>query len=361
MTARRRGWRWTLAGVSILLIGGLSTGVYWIRTSRPRPVERVRVNGIAAPVEVLRDKHWVPHIFAQNPEDGAFALGYVHAQDRLWQMESMRRFGAGRLAEIVGDAGLASDRFMRTLGIYRLAEAQVDLLSEDARRTLDAYVAGVNAWIEHRDGALPPEFIALGVEPEPWRPADSLVWIRIMALRLGGNRRTEMLRARLRSRLTDEQIAELWPPYSGDQPVTLERSDGASLDLPSERLAIPEPPALQMPRGASNAWVVDGSQTTTGKPFLANDPHLGFTPYRLGDDQYRQRLRGSVRRTDRPVRPGALSRARRTASVRNPRGSDQGQGERRRRPERTGKPPRTGDIGPRRQAGRGRRRRDGEP
>jgi penicillin amidase len=80
----------------------------------------------------------------------------------------------------------------------------------------------------------------------------------------------------LRSRLTDEQIAELWPPYSGDQPVTLERSDGASLDLPSERLAIPEPPALQMPRGASNAWVVDGSQTTTGKPFLANDPHLGF-------------------------------------------------------------------------------------
>ena len=276
ITAGRRWWRWTLAGVSIFLIVGLSTGAYWIRTSLPRAVERVRVNGIAAPVEVLRDTHGVPHIFAQTPEDGAFALGYVHAQDRLWQMESMRRLGAGRLAEIVGAAGLPSDRFMRTLGIYRRAEEQYGLLSEDARRTVDAYAAGVNAWISHRDGALPPEFIALGLEPEPWRPADSLVWIRIMALRLAGNRRTELLRARLQSRLTDEQIAELWPPYPGDEPVTLERSGGASLGLPSERLAIPDPPALQMPRGASNAWVVDGSQTATGKPFLANDPHLGF-------------------------------------------------------------------------------------
>jgi penicillin amidase len=265
-----------LAGVSALLIGGLSTGVYWIHTSLPRAFERIQVNGIAAPVEVLRDNHWVPHIFARTPEDGAFALGYVHAQDRLWQMESMRRLGAGRLAEVVGAAGLPSDRFMRTLGLYRLAEAQVDLLSEDARRTLDAYAAGVNAWIEHRDGALPPEFIALGLEPEPWRPADSLVWVRIMALRLAGNRRTELLRARLQSRLTDEQIAELWPPYPGDQPVTIERSDGVSLGLPLGRLTIPEPPALQMPRGASNVWVVGGSETSTGKPLLANDPHLGF-------------------------------------------------------------------------------------
>jgi penicillin amidase len=165
---------------------------------------------------------------------------------------------------------------MRTLGIYRLAEQQYGLLSKDARRTVDAYAAGVNAWIDHREGALPPEFIALGLEPEPWRPADSLVWIRIMALRLAGNRRTELLRARLQGRLTDEQIAELWPPYPGDEPVTLEPSGGASLGLPSERLAIPEPPALQMPRGASNAWVVGGSQTTTGKPLLANDPHLEF-------------------------------------------------------------------------------------
>ncbi len=275
-TTNRRWWLWTLAGVAALLIGGLSAGFYWIHTSLPRAFERVQVNGVTAPVEVLRDKHWAPHIFAQTPEDGAFALGYVHAQDRLWQMESMRRLGAGRLAEIVGTAGVPSDRFMRTLGIYRLAEAQVDLLSEDARRTLDAYVAGVNAWIDHRDGALPPEFIALGLEPEPWRPADSLVWIRIMALRLAGNRRTELLRARLQGRLTDEQITELWPPYPGDQPITLERSGGASLGLPSERLTIPEPPALQMLRGASNAWVIGGAETSTGKPLLANDPHLGF-------------------------------------------------------------------------------------
>jgi len=275
-TASRRWLLWALVGVLALLIGGLSTGAYWLHTSLPRAVERVRVDGVAAPVEILRDKHWVPHIFAQTLEDGAFALGYVHAQDRLWQMESMRRLGSGRLAEIIGAAGLPTDRFMRTLGIYRLAEAQYGLLSEDTRRTVDAYAAGVNAWIDHRDGALPPEFIALGLEPEPWRPADSLVWIRIMALRLAGNRRTELLRARLQGRLTEAQIAELWPPYPGDEPITLERSDGAGLGLPSERLTIPEPPALQMPRGASNAWVVGGSQTTTGKPFLANDPHLGF-------------------------------------------------------------------------------------
>ena len=138
--------------------------------ARPCPVRaRSRVwTGLSAPVEILRDGHGIPHIFAQSTEDALFAVGYVHAQDRLWQMEGMRRLGAGRLAEAVGAPALKSDRFMRTLGLYRRAEEQYVYLAEDVRRALDAYAAGVNAWLLAHRGTLPPEFVLLGIEPEPW-------------------------------------------------------------------------------------------------------------------------------------------------------------------------------------------------
>ena len=261
----------------VLVAGGFVGGFFWLYTSLPIIEGTLAVaNGPSAPVEILRDKRTVPHIFADSQEDAYFGLGFVHAQDRLWQMEMMRRLAAGRLAEVAGRKALASDRFMRTLGIQRLAEKQYAALDGAVRRALDAYAAGVNAWVGASSGAFPPEFTLTGFKPEPWRPTDSLLWAKLMALRLSGNWRDELLRARLAGRLSREQIAELWPTYPADGPVSGHQAampwDGMALDALAA--ALPIPPAGMS--GASNGWVVGGTNTETGKPILANDPHLGF-------------------------------------------------------------------------------------
>ena len=261
----------------VLVAGGFVGGFFWLYTSLPIIEGTLEVvNGPSAPVEILRDRRTVPHIFADNQEDAYFGLGFVHAQDRLWQMEMMRRLAAGRLAEVAGRKALASDRFMRTLGFQRLAEKQYATLDDAVRRALDAYAAGVNAWVGATSGAFPPEFILTGFTPEPWRPTDSLLWAKLMALRLSGNWRDELLRARLAERLTDEQIAEMWPGYPADGPVSATGSatpwDGMALDALAAALPISSPGM----EGASNGWVVGGTNTKTGKPILANDAHLGF-------------------------------------------------------------------------------------
>src|SRR5262249_11003627 len=144
-----------------------------------------------------RDTDGVPLITAGDDEDAAFGLGFVHAQERLFQMELQRRYGAGRLAEIFGSEAAPTDRQMRVLGLYRAAEAEILFLSTAVKRGLEAYAAGVNAFLATRRGALPPEFLVLRFAPEPWRPADTLVWGKLMALRLGGNYRGELLRAQM--------------------------------------------------------------------------------------------------------------------------------------------------------------------
>jgi len=261
----------------VLVGGGFVGGFFWLYTSLPIIEGTLAVaNGPSAPVEILRDRRTVPHIFADSQEDAYFGLGFVHAQDRLWQMEMMRRLAAGRLAEVAGRKALASDRFMRTLGFQRLAEKQYATLDGAVRRALDAYAAGVNAWVGATSGAFPPEFTLTGFKPEPWRPTDSLLWAKLMALRLSGNWRDELLRARLAGRLSREQIAELWPAYPVDDPVSGQQAampwDGMALDALAAALPI-SPPGMG---GASNGWVVGGTNTETGKPILANDPHLGF-------------------------------------------------------------------------------------
>ena len=171
------------------------------------------LGGLTAPVEVVRDRNAVPHIYADSAEDALFALGYVHAQDRLFQMDFQRRVGAGRLSEVLGEATLENDKFLRTLGVYRVAERTLPNLSAETQGALDAYAGGVNAFLEGRRGALPPEFSVLGYKPEPWTPTDSLVWLKMMAWDLGGNWDDELLRARLLEVLPPERVAELWPPY----------------------------------------------------------------------------------------------------------------------------------------------------
>ncbi len=262
-----------------------SGGYAFLRGSLPERNGYAGLAGLGAPVEVLRDAHGVPHIFADTEADAAFALGWVHAQDRLVQMEAMRRLGAGRTAEVVGAQALGIDRYMRTLGLYRLAEAQVAQLSDDLRQVLLAYADGVNAWLQQHSGPLPPEFAALGIAPEPWTPADSLVWGRLMAMQLAENRHEELLRLALTDRLPAAKLDDLWPPYAADAPTTVEAAaarfrsaalGATAIDATALALLDADPVNARATRGASNIWIVAGTRTMTGKPMLANDPHLSF-------------------------------------------------------------------------------------
>ncbi len=272
----RRPLRWLgLTLIAVVLLGalGLGGGYLWLRGSLPQVDGEIVVTALRAPVTIVRDRWAIPHIEATSLLDASFALGFVHGQDRLWQMEFRRRLGAGRLAEILGAAALPSDRFMRTLGFYRLAEASLGHLDPGTVAWLQAYADGVNAFLQSRTGPLPPEFLILRHgELEPWRPADSLVWLRLMALDLATNYRDELARARLARRLSAEQIADIWPTYPESAPVTLVELARA---LPWDELAAVLPP--DGPGGVgSNAWVVGPGRTTTGGALLANDPHLGL-------------------------------------------------------------------------------------
>lgn len=281
--------RRVLAGILILLVLGGATvmagGVYMIRQSLAPDRGDFVVPGLQAEAEIFRDRLGIPHIFAETSEDAAHALGFMHAADRLWQMESTRRIGHGRLAEVIGERGLRSDRLVRTLGIPELAKRQAENLTPETRRILDAYAQGVNAWIERHRSGLPMEFVVLGYQPEPWRPADSLVWAKIMAMRLSGNWRDELLRARMAANLSDARLLAYWYPDEDNSSTPfrassrLPRSELQSViaSLPIVELAGISPVAADQPKGASNAWVVHKTRTETGEPLLANDPHLGYS------------------------------------------------------------------------------------
>jgi penicillin amidase len=277
----------------VVVVGG--GGAYvWLTTSLPVVSGSLRLPGLKSEVVVARDDLGIPRITAQNSDDALFALGFVHAQDRLWQMELQRRVGAGRLAELIGTEALPIDRFMRTLGLYRLAEASLSHLNDTTRQGLEAYAAGVNAYISAHRGALPPEFLLLRTSPEPWTPADSLVWGRLMGLQLSSNWRDELVRARVSALVPPEMVADLWTAEPKDGAVTLgmndagagpavrraDARDGANANAVSAQLRntmaklIAAIPPEAMPRLDSNQWVVAGSHTASGKPILANDPHL---------------------------------------------------------------------------------------
>ena len=295
-TARRHrrprgGPRWGrwLAYVGIVvaaMIVGICVGVYTIaRLSVPDWDGGATLTGLRAEVVVERDIYGIPRIEAQSMADAYRALGYVHAQDRMFQMEMNRRVGAGRLAEILGSSALPFDRLMRVMGFYPMAESTVTALSRAPRAAIEAYTQGVNAWLANRQGPLPPEFLLLRIDPEPWRAADSVVWGMLMALQLSDNWRTEVVRARIASHLTPEQMADLWPSMDRQSATTLTRSfqdyccrDAAIFTRLAE--AIPGLDGGGAPfayASASNEWVVSGAHTETGSPLLANDPHLGFT------------------------------------------------------------------------------------
>lgn len=246
-----------------LALAAAGSGVYLVRRAFPQVSGTLRVAGLRQPVEVVRDRWGVPHVYARNEHDLFFAQGYVHAQDRLWQMELNRRTAAGHLSEVFGERTLATDRFLRTLGLRQAAQLEWALLSEDARAALRAYAEGVNAFLGQNRSRLPLEFVLLRVHPEPWTPVDSLSFGKLMASELGGNWQTELLRAEIERRLGPEAAARLLPGELHGTPVIVPGLRRAGAPAGSAGAAV-----------GSNNWVLSGRLTDTGRPYLANDPHL---------------------------------------------------------------------------------------
>ncbi len=292
-----------VAVIAIVAGAGLLAHRYASR-SLPMVNGTIEVAGISAPVEIVRDRHAIPHIFGATRLDVLYGLGYAHAQDRLWQMEFQRRIGFGRLSEIFGAATLPQDRFLRTVGFGRAARSAWDHLAADARAAVNVYVAGVNAFLEtHHGSALPPEFSVLRFEPEPWTGPDVIVWAKMMAWDLSANYGMELLRHDLSARVGPERMAQLVPPYPADGLSILDgapsaphqhelkttarqirRDDSSSAAWTAAFAAAlkgGDSVVADFLRGGasiegigSNNWVVDGTLTASGQPLLANDPHL---------------------------------------------------------------------------------------
>lgn len=313
----------------VVVIGVVGLLASILGRAMPETSGTIRVPGLSGPVDVLRDEQGFVHIYADTPEDLFAAQGWVHASERMWQMELWRRIGAGRLSELFGETTLDTDRFIRTLGWRRAAERDLAAFSPDVRAALEAYARGVNAWLADHRGRLGIEFVVAGLltgrggpggfEPEPWTPLDSATWQKVQAWNLGGNFESELFRWLADARLGDPvRTDSLIPPYPADAPIIVEpgaqRSGSGTAEGPDRTASArrasasvsPSATALRpewtaawrdlaaagrsalalagLDTGAglasdrgigSNNWVVAPSKSATGGALLANDPHLG--------------------------------------------------------------------------------------
>lgn len=282
----------------VLLVAAVALAVF-IRRSFPDIDGEIGVAGLEARSQVIRDVNGVPHITADTAHDLFMTQGFVHAQDRFWQMDFWRHVSGGRLAELFGEGQIEADMFLRTLGFRHIAQQEYDEASDELRSTLDAYAEGVNAYMALRSGsALSFEYAVVGLqnpgyEPDPWTPVDTLAWSKVMAWDLRASLDEEIDRAVLSQTLPLEAVEQLYPPYPDGHPVivTEDVSEGAPLTAASPTRidytnllgrvgdAIEQIDRLTgggLDGIGSNNWVVAGSRTETGSPLLANDPHLGI-------------------------------------------------------------------------------------
>lgn len=293
----------------IALVAATVVAVSFTRRPFPQVSGEISIGGLSAPVTVLRDKTGVPHLFGSSLTDLARAQGYVHAQERFFEMDVRRRSASGTLAALVGPAAVAGDSIIRTMGWRRVAEAELPALAPRTRQVLQAYADGVNAYLSRRstsqvalEYALLSTSVPVGSIPE-WTPVDSLVWLKAMAWDLRANYRDELARARMAGRLPLAQIQAVFPPYPAKDhepvlsPQEWSPSQGSGI-LRSPAEVLPEIVAAPAQRRyaavdaalaavpelvgrgdgvGSNSWVVTGARSSTGKPLLANDPHLAVS------------------------------------------------------------------------------------
>jgi len=289
---------WGAGGLLALVLVVLgAVGVYLMR-AQPQHEGTLRLAGLKSTVKVSRDGAGVVHIEGDSMADTAFALGFTHAQERGWQLEFNRRIMHGELAEILGEAALPVDKLLRTLGIYQVAQKQYAGYPEDVKANLQAYSKGIQAFYASGSQTLSPEFLLLGTKPGgrsgvAWEPADSVGWALMMALDLGGNWGQEIARLSVAKVMDTEHLWHLYPGYSGEAPATqvdLAKlykelgvysnkviSSGVSNSATHASLSVPflGEPGLVEGKGSNN-WVISGDRTASGKPLLANDPHLGL-------------------------------------------------------------------------------------
>ncbi|MFD9188583.1 penicillin acylase family protein [Streptomyces phaeochromogenes] len=326
-SGRKKGRRARLILIVLVLaiIGGIAYGSFWsistVRASFPQTKGSITLDGLSGPVDVKRDGYGIPQIYASTDADLFMAQGYVQAQDRFYEMDVRRHMTAGKLSEMFGESQVDEDEFLRTLGWDRVAEKEYETkLSAETKKYLQAYAKGVNAYLKGKDGAdISLEYAALGFrndyKPKEWTPVDSVAWLKAMAWDLRGNMQDEIDRSLMTSRLGPKQIADLYPqyPYDRNKPIVQEgqydsvtgeyrqgsdtstgtggtqSSAGTGLANNTEAPSglqgqlsglykvldgVPEAVGVNGNGIGSNSWVVKGTHTITGKPLLANDPHL---------------------------------------------------------------------------------------
>jgi len=291
---------WTIIGLIItFVVFGIAFSQYSVHRAFPQTSGTIQIEGLTGPVEVIRDSMGIPHIYADTPQDLMLAQGYVHAQDRFYQMDFWRHISYGTLSEMFGDDSVETDAFLRTMGWGRLAEAQFASETPELKSLLESYAAGVNAYLATQSPSdLSFEYSILeltnhGYTPEPWTPAQSLAWGKVMAWDLGGNHGAEIGRALALGVMVPERVNQLYPAYPGDRHPYIVESNSTSASaveathLTSADLRTPLLSAAHVIDAlgriaggglesgiGSNSWAVSGRHTDTGNPLLMNDPHL---------------------------------------------------------------------------------------
>lgn len=262
--------------VLVLLLACAGGYVYWfVNKSLPVVQGKLNITGLEKEVTVWRDASGVPHIEAQNEHDLYMAQGYVTAQDRMFQMDLSRRQASGQLSEVVGAKAIDRDKFFRAFSLRRAAEVSLGAYSKESRQVLQWYADGVNKYIKHAKAAssLPVEFAILGYEPAEWQPVDSLTIGKYMAYDLAGNWEGQAFRYAMAQKLSTEKFQSLMPTYPKDGAMIIQ----ALKDKPVDLTALAATAVPRDPMNGSNNWVVSGEKSASGKPMLANDPHLGLS------------------------------------------------------------------------------------
>lgn len=287
----QRFWAGIAGVILTILVAGLVTAWFLVHKCLPQTSGVIELEGLQGAVTVVRDAYGVPHIEAENEHDLFMAVGFVQAQDRLWQMDLLRRVSEGRLSEILGSRALEADKMLRTVGMMRVARRIADSLDAESRRILEAYTAGVNQFIQKNLHNYPIEFVLLGYEPYPWKVEHSIGISRVMAWQLNMGWMVDLNYQRIADTIGLPMAAELLPGYPEDGPfvvpdrgLPISRLDAGGSVLTSQSVGLSSfydaNTALQTILGTlgsafgSNAWVISGSKSGTGKPILANDPHL---------------------------------------------------------------------------------------